>query len=715
MTRAPSMPVRCLTALACGLCTALLLTGCASGFQTASSAPDLNHTVLGLGGQVYGGANPIVGATVNLYVTGTSYGAYSSQTPATAVTDSNGNFSFSPVTCPTGTQSYAYVVSAAGKPGGVTTNTSAVLVAALGRCEDLPSTGTIFMNEATTVAAAYALGHFAATSGSGASTTVGIGADATNNSPYTGSGTSSAGCVNNTHYTTAACPTTSAAGLYHAFLNAANLINVWQNDGAYARPPGNSQAIAPEALLNTIANVLITCVDSSGASSSACTQVFNSTSLPSAPTNTFRAMINLAANPTLTGATDTSISDFYNLASSTTNFFAPILSSTGLSNLHDYSLAIVYPQGLGSGTSIQGIQYAYSLGIDINDVVYIGNQNSTPTKMNIASFASNGELLSFTTDNTTYVTGWGVSPDAAGHVFSLDSADTSNTNPVLRWASTNGAVSSTATVITSDTAGGTGVGSPIHGAVDRLNNYWYTTNGTSQSLYKVVGASTTTNYYLHSATTLQGLSIDPDQNVWFTEIGASASQSYIAVFPNTGSPSSPTYTGSDSRAPLGGSAADFSLYGIAFVPQSTSYIAFVDAFTTNAGIYPVTPTFASSPTTEVSSETGGTAIATTATNMEYNDADSAGAIWSADLDGNQIVQVTTPTGTPSVAFLKPCLSTSPPGSSTCENAVGGGPRDLSIDATGSIWIASSSYGVVQIIGSAAPTWPLRSLGVLTEP
>ena len=96
------------------------------GVQDPGLAPtvDPNHTVT-VGGRLYGGANPIVGATVTFYVTGSSYGTYSTSTQANTIsgqstgydTDSNGNFSFGTVTCPTGSQKYAYVVSAGGKPG----------------------------------------------------------------------------------------------------------------------------------------------------------------------------------------------------------------------------------------------------------------------------------------------------------------------------------------------------------------------------------------------------------------------------------------------------------------------------------------------------------------------------------------------------------------------------------------------------------------------
>jgi len=55
-------------------------------------------------------------------------------------------------------------------------------------------------------------------------------------------------------------------------------------------------------------------------------------------------------------------------------------------------------------------------------------------------------------------------------------------------------------------------------------------------------------------------------------------------------------------------------------------------------------------------------------------------------------------------------------SSTACNTTFNGLREVNIDSTGSMWIAMGTVGnVLQIIGSAAPAWPLLSLGVLGRP
>ena len=133
-------------------------------------------------------------------------------------TGADGSFSFQGgYPCPAG--QFAYIVSSGGNTGGNNFNSKAYLVAALGRCEDLFTAGVytggfIYINELSTVAAAYALNNFAAIGGgNGVFATVGIGAPSTNNAAV--------GCIANG----GSCPTTSAAGLRHAFQNAANLVS----------------------------------------------------------------------------------------------------------------------------------------------------------------------------------------------------------------------------------------------------------------------------------------------------------------------------------------------------------------------------------------------------------------------------------------------------------------------------------------------------------
>jgi len=731
------MVARVCGVLICGFSIALLTTGCGVAVQNASAAlPDPGHTVASLGGQIYGGANPVQGATVNFYVTGTSYGSYSAVTEANTTagesagwnTDANGDFSFPTLTCPTGTQSYAYVVATAGSPSsGSSINTSIALVAALGRCEDLPSSGTIYMNEATTVAAAYALRGFASVTGSGASLSIGIGAPATNNSAYSLSGYS-AGCVSNTYYTTAACPTTAAAGLLHAFQNAANLINVWANDGAHSTVPGNSAAIVPQALINTIADIYENCVDSIGATSPACTIVFGATAIGGTkPTNTFSSLMNLASNPTLNGnGNSQTIYTFYNVVSTSTtgNFFVPIIpAGTGgnpPTNLVDFSIAINYPKGMGASTGVQGLTYVQSGALDINDTFYVGNQTAnTSTQSNMLSISSNGTFLGGTTNSTTYIDAYGISTDALGSVY----AATVLANPaVLRYTATKAGVLSS----TFATIAGTAAASN-YTAVDRANNLWFTTSTSgSYNLFETTSTGTTATGEALTSPRGYGIGIDPDQNIWVSASSMTTSTAnYVTVLQNTGSPSAPAYSSSSTVSGSVGSGED--TQGIVFSNYTTPFTAFALLYnqgaagsTTQGGIIPLVPTLSTttaspSVATEVTAVTPGTELLGSPkvfVGPEYGAVDGAGTVFAADNVGARVV-VTVPSTGVSTGLL-PCIPATA-GATACTAAFTV-VRSDSVDSTGSLWVTGSNSGnVAQIIGAAVPAWPLLALGVLGKP
>ena len=736
-TPVSSVIARICGVLVCGLSTALLTTGCGVAVQDAS-LPDPGHTVASLGGRIYGGANPVVGATVNFYVTGTAYGTYSTVTEANTTagesagwnTDSNGDFSFPTLTCPTGTQSYAYVVATAGQPSGDSNiNTAITLVAALGRCEDLPSTGTIYMNEATTVAAAYALRGFASVTGSGASLSLGIGAPATNNSAYSLSGYS-AGCVSNTYYTTAACPTTSAAGLLHAFQNAANLINVWSNDGAHTTVPGNSAAIVPQALINTIADIYENCVDSIGATSPACTIVFGATAIGGTkPTNTFSSLINLASNPTLYGnGNSQSIYTFYNVVSTSTtgNFFTPIIpAGTGgnpPTNLVDFSIAINYPKGMGASTGVQGLTYVQSGALDINDTFYIGNQTAnTSTQSNMLSISSNGTFLGGTTNSTTYIDAYGISTDALGSVY----ASTVLANPaVLRYTATKAGVLSSTFATIAGTAGASN-----YTAVDRANNMWFTTSNSStptSNLFETSSSGTTATAEALTSPRGYGIGIDPDQNIWVSASSSTTTTAnYVTVLQNMGSPSAPAYSSSSTVSGSVGLGEDpqgivFSNYTTPFTAYALLYNQGAAGTSTQGGIIPLVPTLSTttaspSVATEVTAVTPGTEILGSPTvyiGPEYGAVDGAGTVFAADNVGARVVVTVPSTGVST--GLRPCIPATA-GATACTAAFSV-VRSDSVDSTGSVWVTGSAGGnVAQIIGAAVPAWPLLSLGVLGKP
>lgn len=216
-----------IAACAMAACMVSMLTGCGFGGSVSPAAAPLPLAGVALQGKVHGGQQPVSGATIQLYAAGAA-GYGSAATPligATVKTDANGNFTItSSYTCPTASTN-VYITSTGGNPGLASANANIVLMAALGRCGALSASTFISINEVTTVGAVWALAPFL-------SGPANVGTSAAN-----------------------------AAGLNDAFDNAALLVNT--STGA---APGNAGAgvTVPAAELNTLANILAACVNSTG-------------------------------------------------------------------------------------------------------------------------------------------------------------------------------------------------------------------------------------------------------------------------------------------------------------------------------------------------------------------------------------------------------------------------------------------------------------------
>jgi hypothetical protein len=737
-------------ALALGLAT---LSGCGIGSPDITASP---MVVPAFSGKAIGGQIPIAGATVKAYATtSTGYGTATMLQEATQQgsslgqdSDGNGSFSFAGgYTCPAG--QFIYLVTSGGNTGANAVNPNSVLVAALGRCEDLFTNtsggpfdgGFVYINELTTVAAAYALGNFSAVTGTGAATVVKIGAPATNNATQV-SGVST-GCVANG----TTCTTTAAAGLAHAFLNATNLVNPFVNTsltGANINLPGNRAAVVPRELIDTIANILVACVNSTGGTAgdgtTACGTIFGATTIgTNIPVNTFSAMVNLAANPTLAGSA-TAVGNLFNVATAQTNVYSPSLtSSTGL---NDYSIAINYPIGLGASTAAaplttcaanpcQGLVFPTSGALDINDVYYVANSNgaSGTTPVNLFAFSSAGTFLSNTT-NQAGVHAYGLSVDALGNGY-FGNGSSSGTNAIAIFTTGGGSLPAVGYTAPLKTVGGA-----LHvysTAVDQHNNVWAAgTAASASSLWMSPAGGTTwtsegTFDYTAVTSNAQGLGIDPNQNVW-----VAGGTGGIAVLPNTGSVATPAYAAVQLTAAPGGTVPS----AIAFIAGTgglpSAYNAFYEGTGSVNGIQPYTPTYGGGSGATVTAL--GQGVITTVpdasaspviTGVEFSaQGDGAGHVWLADTNSHSVIQF-TPNATPAndTAYrYEPCLFVSSTGGcftgTSTQSSVftTGKPFTVSVDSTGSIWVTAEAAGsIVQIIGAAAPTWPLLSLGKVGMP
>jgi hypothetical protein len=230
---------------------------------------------LSLSGTVQGGLTGVSDATVTLYEAGTAYGAGATSL-GTATTDSRGKFKvkYQPLSSP----ALLYVVAADGNGA----NSAIGLMDIAGPSNALPE--SIVINELTTVAAEWALAQFTDSTG-----------------------------------TIIGAPSTNATGLTNAANQAqANLADIttggpaafWTTYGINAGTCASSPPVNCDGLerMNTFANILAACVESSGRSSSACTTLLSDTAGAS---TTAEAAHHLATSPGLTA----NISDLFALQS----------------------------------------------------------------------------------------------------------------------------------------------------------------------------------------------------------------------------------------------------------------------------------------------------------------------------------------------------------------------------------------------------------------
>lgn len=253
------------------VCLTLLgLAGCAGVKEAGVSIVSKPQAGTQYIGMVHGGQQPVAGASIQLYVLGSGLdGAPGTPLLATPVkTDAGGNFSIDPssYTCPN-YGSLTYMTATGGNPGlpGVISNQNIAELAMTDACSPLAQK-FIDINEVTTVASVFFYGQYF--------------------SKFPNIGLSS----------------TNGAAAYQYLLQYEAII-----DPARGVSPGPKYASGdtfPVPTMYSLANVIATCVNSSGGSAgenNPCGRLFSLTTPPggAAPSNTVDALVNLYRNPHL--------------------------------------------------------------------------------------------------------------------------------------------------------------------------------------------------------------------------------------------------------------------------------------------------------------------------------------------------------------------------------------------------------------------------------
>jgi streptogramin lyase len=585
------------------------LVGCGSGSVpgTSSSGPPPPPPVVTFNGNVQGNQMVIVGASVQLYAASVT-GNGSSPTPLlknALTTDAKGAFSVSPsYACPSAT-STLYVVAERGKLPSATSDNAAIrLMAVVGSCGATTTASTsIVVNEVTTAASVWALSPFLSTGGN-------VGASPTN-----------------------------AQGLANAVSTVANLVNLGTGTSPGRGIPSN--VTVATAKLNTLANVLTSCVASTDGS--ACAALFSTAAVGGVmPTNTLDAAFNIVRNP------ETNVAAVYAL-SIANPVFLPTLSSappdwflystiTGggidnpaaiavdgsgnvwVSNFYD-ALSEFAPSGapiFPSGLSGYGINQSYGMTLDADNNVWIANEQTSMNSGNgdITKLSPSGETLS---GQTGFSAGGiffpiGMAADTNGNIWVADSGDSNIT-----------LLNSGGVPISGSGFARGYVALPVSIAIDSSHNAWVG-NGGADFVTKISpDGSLVSN--INCCNIVSGVAVDQGGNVW---------------------------------------AANYGGASVSLISNTTSSIPSVNIFS-GGGLD--TP--------------NGIAI------------DGAGAVWVPNYHSNTVSVLAGSASASPGTFLS--------GSGLGNDANLGEPYAAAIDASGNVWISNASANTVtEFIGAAVP-------------
>ena len=635
----------------------LLLAGCSvkPGFNSGATTQSSSVPGAAIQGRVHGGQQPIVGARIYLY--GANTGGYGSSYSSISLLasgagkDSNGNYyvttgtggSFSIAangfTCPSNNPQ-VYLYSIGGNPGLAegTNNTAAGLMAALGPCSGIDSVGYVVVNEVSTVATAYAIAGFSAdathvSSSNSSLATLGIGNafGAVANLETLGTGT--------------ALATTPA----------------WTVNGV--TPPSGNGA-PPQQEINTLANILAACINTTGAvtggaSPTPCYTLFtNALSgglTGTTPSDTATAAIYIAHNPGISN----NITNLFSLQTATSPF-QPDLSVAP----SDFTVAITYSGGGLGGTSFYAPE---GVAVDGYGNVWVPNYSSNVvSEFNYrgASLAGENGFNSAGLNEPT-----SVAIDIYGNAWIANYQGNSISE-----------ISSTGVNLSGGKPGyyvNNGLNAPYGITIDSAGNTWVANNGGNDlSEFSNGGAplSGSNGFSGAALTAPTGIAADTSGNVWTVDYGAADPYLVGTMTVNTAIQINAGFSGGGLGAP---------------------YAVAID----NSGNFWVTnETGGSSGNGSISKfSSGGTA----ATNSPYSDGgvwgpygiaiDGAGNVWVANFGGWSISELNS-SGTaisPSSTGYAPQLIS---------------PYSLAIDPSGNVWVATDngSASLTELVGAATP-------------
>lgn len=404
----------------CGvtLIPAALLAGCGMD-QSTSITPNVDSPAIT--GQAFGGQAPVVGSTISVMAMGTSGYGSNGTVLASTTTDSNGSFSFAPgaYSCPQ-SNTPVYLVGIGGN-SGYGNNGASVEAAALGTCSNAKQSFVV-MNEVTTVATAFVLSHFFSTTFGGS------------NAANDWFGGPSSGSTPNVVY---------SKGLV---MGSTVTIPAIVNNASGTVNPNSATVTIEAAKINTIANILAACINSSGSTKSGqpCATLFKYTTTPGGqvPTDTLQATVSMALNPALTAA---KMDDLYVLSTAQAPF-NPYLSAAP----NDWSIGVSYTSTAVGLT----VQTGTTSTLDIDSTGRIWFPSNASGKVGAAYFDPTTTTFYGPFNTTGLVDPQQVAIDANGYAWYNDNANAAISGYMVTAPATTESVSLPNTLSTSLSVGG---------------------------------------------------------------------------------------------------------------------------------------------------------------------------------------------------------------------------------------------------------------------
>ena len=536
-------------------------------------------------------------------------------------TDKYGNFSItSDYTCPSN-YSHIYYYASGGDPGlGSGVNSAITLIAPAPACDTSANT---YINEVSTIASIYAFAGFAS--------------DPTH---VSGSNTALA-----------------ATNLANAASTLANLEDLNLSVALATTPALNGTV--PQQEINSLANILAACINSTGPASTQCSTLFsNATNNGVNAPDTATAALNIAHNP---GA---NVANLFGLQAPTSPF-QPSLPSTPVPN--DFTIAISY-----SGAGMNG---PLPVAIDKAGNVWVGN---TATGANSVSELS--PLGAPITTSAGYTGGgiddpFSIAIDKSGNVW------TANVTP-----NSLSEISSTGTPATLSPYTGGGLNAPYSIAFDLLGHAWVVNNvGSSLSEFSSAGSAITTSPGDQGGGINNdpvSLAIDASGNIWVSDsITLGALSEFYSSGTSAGMPISA------STGDTGGGLAD--PWGLAIDANGNVWAA--DSSSTKSAI-----SLFGAGGSAISSSTGYTGGGLNV--PEGIAIDGAGNVWAVNR-GSTATSAPYPDSSIS-EFSSAGIAISP---STGYQAGLNISLSLAIDGSGNVWTANSNLNTVtEFVGAASP-------------